>query len=66
MFRFKREISKEIYDRAIANNGKFASKEDWNAVFTLAESCGYGIYGYSILEEDGKYYVWFDRGSTCD
>lgn len=62
----KREITKEIYDRAMMNNKHIVTKEDWNTVFTISESCGYGIYGYDLIEEDGKYYVLFNRGSSCD
>lgn len=61
----KREISKEIYDRTKANNNCM-SKEDTREVFSISELCGYGVYGERLVEDDGKYYIEFYRGSTCD
>lgn len=63
--RLTREITKEIYDRAIKNRN-YVAEEDRNEVWDIAELCGYGIYGDQVCEEDGKYFVKYYRGSTCD
>ena len=60
-----REISREIYDRAIANNGNIV-KEDIDNVWTQADLYGYGVYSYGIYEKDGKCYVRFSTGTSCD
>lgn len=59
----KREITKEMYDRA--KNGILADEDKWE-VFSQAELCGYGVYGTYVIEEDGKYYTRYWLGSTCD
>ena len=59
------EISKEVYDRAVANNGKI-TREDEKEIFDISILCGYGLYGTSVMEENGKYYCRYWRGSTCD
>lgn len=59
MIEVKREISKELAERAIHEN-------NWEGIFDISEVCGYGVYGSRIIEEDGKYYVQFSRGETCD
>ena len=62
----KREISKEVYDRAMTNNG-YLTASDRKDVFSIAELCGYGIYGAKATkDEDGNYYVVYSRGDTCD
>ena len=38
-----KEISKEVYDRAVANNGRIA-REDINDVFDISILCGYGSF----------------------
>jgi hypothetical protein len=65
MTRYKREINKEIYDRAMERNGHI-TKEDEEKVFSPAEIWGYGVYGTKVLEEDGKYYVYFDMRDSCE
>ena len=63
----KREITKEVYDRAMDHNGVISDKDDINAVFSISELCGYGVYNDRVSQgEDGKYYVNFYRGETCD
>lgn len=63
----KREIAKEVYDRAMDHNGVISDKDDINAVFSISELCGYGVYNDQVSQgEDGKYYVNFYRGETCD
>ena len=60
-----REITKEIYDRAIQNRNYVVS-EDRIKIWDRAELCGYGIYGDQVYEENGKYFVKYWRGSICD
>ena len=61
----EREISKEIYDRAKANHG-YIAREDIDKVFDISEQLGYGIYGDQVTERDGKYFVCYERGESCD
>lgn len=58
-----REITAEQYARA--KNG-YLTKEDREMVFSPSELYGYGVYGGDVIERDGKYYVRFSLGSTCD
>lgn len=60
-----REISKDIYDRAIANGGSIA-EEDIGKVWTPADLYGYGVYGAGVVEKDGKYYVRYTTSTSCD
>ena len=61
----KKEISKEIYDRAVANGGIIAG-EDYQKVFTPQEYLGYGVYSQRVIEQDGKHYAQYEIGDTCD
>lgn len=65
MVQIKREITKDIYNRALNNNGHITN-EDQNQVYHIHELCGYGIYGDCVSNEDDRYYVIFQRGSSCD
>lgn len=58
-----REITAEQYARA---KGGYLTKEDREAVFSPSELYGYGVYGGDVIERDGKYYVRYSLGSTCD
>ena len=60
-----KEISKEVYDRAIENNGVIPGNMEME-VFGPSICLGYGLYGTRVREEDGKYYVDYSRGSSCD
>ena len=62
---YKREISKEIYERAMKRN-RYIAKEDEEKVFSVSEIYGYGVYCPIVHEEDGKYYVYFKLGDSCD
>lgn len=57
------EIPKEIYDRSV--NGCIA-KEDKMKVYGMDILHGYGLYGEKVFEHDGKYYVTFVKGDSCD
>ena len=61
----KREITKEQYERAVQNKG-YISEVDKADVFTESEIWGYGVYGNKVVEDDGKYYVHYSIGDTCD
>lgn len=65
MSRCEREITKEQYNRAKQNFG-YIAKEDVCDVFTDSERLGYGVYSDSVYEENGKFFVAFLLGSTCD
>lgn len=58
-----REITAEQYARA--KNG-YLTEEDREAVFHPSELYGYGVYGGDVIRRDGKYYVRYSLGSTCD
>ena len=60
-----REINREQYERAI-NNHRILTEEDRDSVFSISERFGYGVYGGTVFEEHGKYYVLYSLGSTCD
>ena len=55
----KREITKEQYDRAVNDH-------DASDIFTAAEVMGYGVYKTKYIEEDGRYFVTYELGDTCD
>ena len=59
------EITKDIYDRAMANR-RYIAPEDMPKLFTKAQLCGYGVYSAMAYEKDGKYYCSYCMGSTCD
>lgn len=63
MNRCKREISKEIYDRSERG---YLKGPDYQKVFSQSELMGYGVYNDKVYEEDGKYYISFELGSSCD
>lgn len=60
-----REITKEQFNRALKHNRNLA-ESDRKAVFTVSELCGYGIYDTYVFERNGRYYVRFVIGSSCD
>ena len=57
--RVTREITKEQYINATEHN-------DARGIFTAQEVMGYGVYGEQYYEKDGKYYVSYTRGDSCD
>ena len=59
MVPIKREITKEQAEKVIHEN-------DWSNIFSQSEVCGYGVYGERVRDEDGKYFVEFYRGESCD
>ena len=59
------KINKEMYNRAMANNGVMTN-EDMNKFFNPCLLWGYGVYGVRVFEENGEYFVKYETGSTCD
>lgn len=57
----KREITPEQYHNVIV-------KHDTSGIFKPQEVMGYGVYSerYFQDKEDGKYYVEFCLGNSCD
>lgn len=58
MIEVKREISKEEYDKA----------QEQSPYVLIDESIqmGYGAYNAQVFVYDDKYYLRYDRGSSCD
>ena len=65
LIKSQREITKDQYDRAMQNRG-YLTNADKDDVFSVAELCGYGVYGAIVFEKDGKYYVGYSIGDSCD
>ena len=65
MKQYTREITKEQYDNAMSNR-RFITEEDMPKIFSVSERLGYGVYLPQVQEENGKYYVWFELGDSCD
>ncbi len=61
----RREITREQFERGV-HNGRYLTKEDRDNVFTSSELYGYGVYGGTVSEENGRFYVLYELGSTCD
>ena len=59
----KKEITEEQFH--LADKGEL-TKEDEMEIFGMAVVWGYGLYGYEIYEEDGKYYAKWRQGDSCD
>lgn len=59
----KKEITEEQFH--LADKGGL-TKDDKMEIFGAAVIWGYGLYGYEIFEEDGKYYATWRQGDSCD
>lgn len=57
MRRVHYEISKEEYEKAKDNPYKIIGDEI---------KMGYGCYGAAVTEIDGKYYLSYEMGNSCD
>lgn len=53
-----REITKEEYDKA-KEKGAYS-------IISEAIVMGYGAYGAMVYEKDGKYFLSYSCGSSCD
>lgn len=62
---YEKEISKEIYEKAVANNG-IVLDSAFSDIFSISELIGYGVYLVRAFEKDGKYFVRYQRGDSCD
>lgn len=65
MTQHRKPITKEQYERAIANN-RIIPDADRGEIFDSAELYGYGVYCPTAIEENGEYFVEYELGSTCD
>ena len=65
LYRAEKEITLEQYQRAKDHNG-YLTKEDYLIVYTDAERYGYGVYGGSVHERDGRYFVSYKTSDSCD
>lgn len=65
MTQHRKQITREQYERAIANN-RIIPDADRSEIFDYAELYGYGVYCPVAEEENGAYFVRYDLGSTCD
>lgn len=61
----EKEISREIYERALTIGGSITG-EDYKHVFTPQEYLGYGVYNDRVVKINGKYYVRYMLGDSCD
>ena len=52
------EISKEDYEKAL--------KEGAYCLISESIICGYGAYGARVNQIEGKYYLSYMRGDSCD
>ena len=53
-----REITKEEYDKA--------KEEGAYSIISEAIVMGYGAYGAYVYEKEGKYFLTYSSGSSCD
>lgn len=65
MKEYTREITKEQYENALSNN-MYITESDKYDIFSDSERLGYGVYSPIAHEADGRYYVWFHLGDSCD
>ena len=59
----KKEITEEQFH--LADKGGL-TRDDKIEIFGTTVVWGYGLYGYVIYEEDGKYYAEWRQGDNCD
>ena len=52
------EISKEDYDKAMENGAE--------SIISDAIKWGYGVSRAKVTEIEGKYYLSYNRGNSCD
>ena len=52
------EITEEEYKKAL--------EEGPRSIVSESVIMGYGCYGASVSEHDGKYYLSYERGDSCD
>lgn len=52
------EITKEEYNKALS--------EGPTSIISDSIVMGYGVYGAAVTEANGKYYLSYERGDSCD
>lgn len=67
MERNRKEIPKEVYDRAMANHG-IMTDEDQKKMFDVSIINGYGLYCVGVYKDEaaGKYMCTYYIGDSCD
>ena len=58
MVSVKREITEEEYKKAL--------EEGPRSIVSESVIQGYGCYGATVSEHDGKFYLSYERGESCD
>lgn len=53
------EIPKEEYDKALKEGAE-------SLITNPSDLYGYGVYGAWVKEVNGKYYLTYHTGDTCD
>ena len=48
------------------SNCFYVTKDDINELFPISLLIGYGVYGVTVREVDGKYICSYERGDSCD
>ena len=66
MERIRKEISKEKFEKLQAMSYDEQKAEIFPNGIPSEWEYGYGYYGHSVFEKDGKYYVQYKLGSSCD
>ena len=61
--RYRMEIPKECYEEC---NGGYLTKEWELEIFSAAQLYGYGVYNDVTKCIDGKYYLDWAEGRSCD
>ncbi len=59
------EISQQDYDRLSAMDNQERRAEIKSRI-PVRIRLGYGLYGYGTREEEGKYYITYTCGDSCD
>lgn len=62
---YEKRISKEVYERAIKNNGHITSKDEAE-IFSYIEQAIYGVYRTVAIERDGEWFVRYELGDSSD
>lgn len=61
MVEINMEITKEQYDEYKDKPSKLGSQ-----LISMEEFIGWGVYCQRLVEDNGRYYLRYDRGSSCD
>ena len=61
MVTITQEITKEEYEQFKDTPSKLGNK-----YISIEEYIGYGVYSVRVIKDKEKYYLTYDRGSSCD